>query len=212
MTIKTVLFDFDGTLADSLPLIRRTYQRVFDQMNVPWDDVKVMKTVGLPLRQIAIKFVGEERHTEFFQLYQHYYAIEHDNMTRAYPGTLEMLADLKGNGCRMGVVTSKSHRVVMRSINFLGLERYFDVFIGAEDVTKHKPQPEPILKALELMGEPAATAAYVGDSPFDIMAGKRAGVVTIGVTWGISDRDELVGHEPDYILDTWADLVKIIQP
>ncbi|MDO7788327.1 HAD family hydrolase [Desulforamulus aquiferis] len=209
MKINTVLFDLDGTLIDSLPLIRRTYQRVFNELNIPWVN-EVMNSVGLPLVQIAKEYAGEERHKEFFKLYQQYYAIEHDVMTQVFPGTVEMLSTLKAQGYRLGLVTSKSRSVAIRSAQYVGIDNFMEVVVGAEDVTRHKPQPEPLLKALDLMNLPADTAAYVGDSPFDIMAAKGAGVMAVGVTWGMSDRLQIMHHEPNVILEEWDDLIKLL--
>lgn len=206
MNIKTVLFDLDGTLIDSLPLIKTTYHKVFQELDIPWGNAEVMNSVGLPLVQIAKTFAGEERHIEFFKLYQHYYALEHDNLTRAFPGTLEMLESLRQAGCRLGIVTSKSRGVAMRSAEYVNIARYMEVFIGAEDVHQHKPQPEPIIKALTLLDAPASTAAYVGDSPFDVMAAKAADVISVGVTWGMSKREEISRHSPDIILGSWKEL------
>ncbi|MFZ5611300.1 haloacid dehalogenase [Desulforamulus profundi] len=211
MAINTVLFDLDGTLIDSLPLIRRTYEKVFEEMNIPWGDAQVMKHIGLPLVDIAKTFAGEARHPEFFKLYQHHYALEHDELTKPFPGTLEMLETLKSRGFRLGIVTSKTRQVALRSIGFLGIDRYMEVTVAVEDVTRHKPQPDPVLKALELMQAPVETAAYMGDSPFDILAAKRAGVTSIGVTWGMSERDELLRREPDRILQQWEDLIPILE-
>ncbi|ABO50959.1 HAD-superfamily hydrolase, subfamily IA, variant 3 [Desulforamulus reducens MI-1] len=209
--IKTILFDLDGTLLDSLPLIKRTYKRVFQEMNIPWANGEVMKCIGLPLVDIGKKFAGEERHAEFFSLYQQHYAIEHDAMTKAYPGTMEMLEDLHQRSLRLGVVTSKSRRVALRSTGFLGIDRYMDVLIGVEDVDRHKPQPDPIFKALEQMQVPAEGAAYIGDSPFDIMSAKAAGVTSIGVSWGMAEGDELLRFEPDYLLNQWSDLLLVLE-
>ncbi|SHF34566.1 pyrophosphatase PpaX [Desulforamulus putei DSM 12395] len=208
MAIHTVLFDLDGTLIDSLPLIRRTYEKVFAEMNIPWGDAEVMKHIGLPLADIAKTFAGEDRYLEFFKLYQHHYALEHDALTKTFPGTMEMLEALKASGIRLGIVTSKTRRVALRSIGFLGIDRYMEAVVAVEDVTRHKPQPDPIFKALELMQAPVETAAYIGDSPFDIISANRAGVTSIGVTWGMSGREELVRHGPDYILEKWEDLIR----
>ncbi|AEG59473.1 HAD family hydrolase [Desulforamulus ruminis] len=210
MTIHTVLFDLDGTLIDSLPLIQKTYQKVFDLMQIPWGNAEVMTLIGLPLKEIAVQFAGEDRWEDFLKRYQYHYALEHDEMTRMYPGTLEMLEVLKDKGCSMGIVTSKSRAGALRSTSYLGLDRYMEVIITAEDVTRHKPQPDPVLKALEEMKAQAQTTAYVGDSPFDILAAKQAEVVSIGVTWGMAEGKQLARHEPDHLLEGWEDLFGLI--
>ncbi|MEG6521248.1 HAD-IA family hydrolase [Desulfotomaculum sp. 1211_IL3151] len=211
MKIKTILFDLDGTLIDSLPLIQSTYEKVFQEMEIPWYNGEVMKCIGLPLVEIGKKFAGEERHRDFFRLYQQHYAIEHDAKTKAYPGTLSMLENLRQRGVRMGVVTSKSNHVALRSTRFLGFDRYIEVLIGADDVTRHKPQPDPILTALQQMQVPQAGAAYIGDSPFDLMSAKAAGVTAIGVSWGMAEASKLLRFEPDHLLHQWEDLIGVLE-
>ncbi len=206
MRIDTVLFDLDGTLVDSIPLIRSTFKRVFEEMNIPWGNDDVMSWVGRSLKDTGTHFVGEEREPEFFKLYQHYYALEHDSHTRCYPGTVEMLERLKKQGFTLGVVTSKSTAVAQRSIDYLKLNQYISLLIGAQDVTRHKPQPDPILAALKKLNRQPEQTVYIGDTPFDIMAAKGAKTKSIGVTWGIADRKTMENHRPDAIIDNWDEL------
>lgn len=206
MSIAAVLFDLDGTLVDSLPLIRQTYFRVFQEMDIPWGDSDVMKMIGLPLVQIAREFAGEERAESFVTTYREYYGLEHDHYTKSYPGTQDVLAQLHRLGYRLGVVTSKSREVSLRSLDYLDLSRYLEVVVAAQDVNTHKPEPGPVLKALEVMGLEPNQAVYVGDSPFDLLAGRRAGVKIVGVTWGMAAREELAGHEPELLIDRWEEL------
>ncbi|MEG6616534.1 HAD hydrolase-like protein [Peptococcaceae bacterium 1198_IL3148] len=210
MKIDTVLFDLDGTLVDSLPLIKRTYQRVFQEMNIPWENDEVMTWVGRSLKDIGNYFAGEERGQEFFKVYQHYYAIDHDEYTKAYAGTLEMLEKLHNKGYTLGVVTSKSGAVAKRSIDFLGMAKYMQILIGAQDVDKHKPLPDPLLVALERLNRQPAQAAYVGDSPFDVLSAKAAKVKAIAVTWGMATKDIMENHQPDHIIDRWDELYQLL--
>nr|WP_243137538.1 HAD-IA family hydrolase [Desulfofundulus thermobenzoicus] len=199
------MFDLDGTLADSLPLIQHTYQRVFKEMGIPWGNDDVMRWIGRTIMDIARHFAGE-RAEEFIQRYQHHYHRDHDLYTRLFPGTLEMLQDLQQKGLRLGIVTSKGKTGAWRTINFTGLDRYMDVVITAHDVDKHKPLPDPILKALSSLHHGPQEAVYVGDSHFDIQAGRAAGTMTLGVTWGMAGREELQRLEPDGLLDSWREL------
>ncbi|NPV27401.1 MAG: HAD-IA family hydrolase [Firmicutes bacterium] len=207
MTIAAVLFDLDGTLVDSLALIRQTYYRVFQELAIPWGDDDVMKMIGLPLAQIAHHFAGEERADYFVTVYRNYYTTDHDVYTRAYPGTKELLEHLQRQDYRLGVVTSKGRDVALRSLEYLDLVQYMDVVITAQDVVSHKPEPGPVLKALECLGIKPIDAVYVGDSPFDLLAGRRAGTKTIGVTWGMATREELGMNEPDLLIEQWSELI-----
>lgn len=200
------MFDLDGTLLDSLDLIRTTYERVFRELGIPWSEQDVMKWLGIPLAEISRHFAGE-RHAEFYKLYQKYYEEMHDELTRAHPGAKETLEYLRRSGFRIGVATSKGRYSTIKSLKFTGLIDLIDSIVAAQDVQHHKPQPDPLLKALEELCVEPANAVYVGDSRFDIIAGHRAGVKTLGVTWGVSTRSELLDGKPDAIIDNWGDLL-----
>jgi len=204
MDFSAVLFDLDGTLTDSLPLINHTYEQVFQELGLVWQPTAVMDMIGLPLRQIARTFAGD-RDEEFLRLYQHYYMRDHDQWMRTFPWTQNILGGLQELGLRLGVVTSKGRAGTDRTMSFTGL--HFEVVVTAEDTPAHKPEPGPILYALAAMGVNAAAAAYVGDSSYDILAGRAAGTFAAGVTWGAASRERLAACEPDAIFSEWQDLV-----
>jgi pyrophosphatase PpaX len=207
MNITTVLFDLDGTLTDSLALIKLTYFRVFQYLDLPWGNGEVMQWVGLPLKDISAHFAGE-RSDQFLELYQNYYFQDHDAHTSLFPETLELLEYLQEKGFYLGIVTSKRRPITIKTLRLTGMESLIDVVITAQDVKKHKPEPEPVLKALTLLQVKPQDAIFVGDSIFDMLSGKRAGVKTGGVTWGMASREELSEIQPDLLLNTWQDLTK----
>jgi len=110
-------------------------------------------------------------------------------------------------GRRMAVVTSKSHPTVDLAFDVLPIRHHFAAVIAAEDTTRHKPDPEPVRAALERLGAGAAGAVYVGDAPFDIHAGRAAGVATVAVTWGFFSRSALAETGPDLVVETPAELL-----
>jgi len=191
MKITTVLFDLDGTLVDSLPLIEQTYRKVFRDMNIPWGDNDVLKWLGRPLVDIAGHFAGEERKDEFVKRYQGYYKVEHDQNIKVFPGAREMLEWLKKIGIKLGIVTSKGKPTTMHAVDLLDINKFIEVIITAHDVKKYKPDPDPVLAALKAIGSSPACALYVGDSPYNIMAGQEAGTKTAGVTWGMAGREKM---------------------
>ena len=91
---------------------------------------------------------------------------------------------LKREGRRLGVVSAKRKPTVQRVFDGAGVGVYFDVVVGSDDTERHKPHPEPVLKALELLDARPEDAAYVGDSPFDVAAARAAGVYAVAVGWG----------------------------
>ncbi|MDD2496556.1 MAG: HAD-IA family hydrolase [Desulfitobacteriaceae bacterium] len=206
MRIDTALFDLDGTVTDSLPLIRRTYFSVFQEMCIPWGDEDVMKLIGLPLKEIGRIMAGAGKEDEFFDTYQRHYRETHDKLMDLFPGARKVLHELRQNRYALGIVTSKSRYGADMTLSLLDLNNFFDVVITADDSEKHKPNPDPVLVALKKLNKTAEKAVYVGDSPFDIMAGNGAGVTTIAVTWGMADKTELLKHNPNKIVDSWIEL------
>ncbi|HBQ28168.1 haloacid dehalogenase [Peptococcaceae bacterium SCADC1_2_3] len=205
MQTKVVLFDLDGTLMDSLTLIKQTYERVFSELNIPWGNADVIRWIGLPLRDIARHF-AKDKEEEFLYRYQEYYFKEHDNLISLFPGTAEMLKHIHKHGIRTGIVTSKGKMGTELALKKTKIEKYLEVVITAQDVTRPKPQPDPIREALRrLEGLPSETI-YIGDSYFDIIAGQRAGTKTLGVTWGITGEEEMRKMALDGILRNWEEL------
>jgi len=205
-----VLFDLDGTLLDSLPLIEASFNHVFNQMCIPWNDGAVMKTVGLPLRDACQQFAGE-RWQELFDNYISHQLTIHDQYIKIFPGALETLAEIKPLVKGVGLVTSKRRPMVERGIAVTGLGRYLEHLVTLEDVEKPKPHAEPVLRGLDKFGASPKQAVFVGDSYYDIKSGRNAGVITVGVSWGMASREELQACGPDFIVDTWAELVAVLK-
>lgn len=210
MTIKAVLFDLDGTLIDSLPLIRYSFRRVFEDMSIPWGDGKVMETVGLPLRQVAREYAGDRADT-FFDLYMEHQMKKHDQYIRLFPGTGEVLSRVRQWGLKTGIVTAKRRVMAERALDLLSIKRSFDVIVAFEDCQAHKPDPLPVLTALKSLSVSPGEAVFAGDSWYDMGAGIRAGVVTVGVTWGMADRSELAPSNPHFIADQWEEFLNFLE-
>jgi pyrophosphatase PpaX len=206
---KYLLFDLDGTLIDSLPVIRQTFEHVYKEMGLPWEAEQIMETVGLPLIEVCRRF-GGERQQEMFDRYLHYQEAIHDQQIRGFPGAAECLAELKRKNYSLGVVTAKRRRLALRGLRLSGMADFFSVVVAMEDTTRHKPDPEPVLKAMaELNADPLFTV-FIGDSPFDIAAGKNAGVKTIGVTWGMAKEERLLAHQPEFLATNWEQLLQYL--
>lgn len=210
MNFKAVLFDLDGTLVDSLPLILESFRAALKQVNLSFSDEEILKTVGLPLRDICARFAGD-RGQELFKCYLEYQDKIHDSYLKEYPGTMEALVNIKNRSFRLGIVTSKRRVMAERGIKLTGLDKIIEVLVALEDAPRAKPEAEPVLKALEALEVEPPHAVYVGDSPFDIRCGKKAGVQTVGVTWGISSREQLEREEPNAIIDNWQQLLDFLE-
>ena len=133
----------------------------------------------------------------------------HDEMVRPFPGACEVLTVLAARGTRIGIVTSKREEVARRTLAVCGLETHVETLVCAEHVTHGKPDPEAVhlaLHALDLADEPHDTL-FVGDSRWDLRAGRAAGTRTAAVCWGACTRATLEAESPDYVLERLEDLL-----
>jgi pyrophosphatase PpaX len=142
--------------------------------------------------------------------YREYNLAHHDELVRPYAGVVERVRELKAKGGQIGLVTSKMRQGAMRGLAVAGLTDVFDVVVGADEVTHPKPHPEPVLRAIELLGADPAGTVFIGDSRHDLECGRAAGVRTAAVLWGPFDRAHLDDLEPDYWLATPDDLDSLV--
>lgn len=209
-----VLFDLDGTLLDTIPMILDSFRHVLKvRFDAELSDAELIDGIGTPLitqcealQQRFLGHVDPALTEDLVQTYlTHNHAI-HDERVQAFPQVPEMLDRLAARGARMGIVTSKGHAIAQRGLQLCGLDHHFEVLIGRDDVQKHKPLPDPIWAALEAMGEPAGRALYVGDSHYDLYAGRAAGTATAAALWGPFPRTRLEPAEPNHWLESPAEL------
>ena len=207
-----VLFDLDGTLIDSIGLILDSYRHTMAAHGLPVPhDRHWTEGIGTPLRAQLAPFATEALPIEtLIATYREYNLSHHDSRVTAFRGVPEAVAQLRALGCRLGIVTSKNRAGAARGLALVGLAYAFELTVAADDVERAKPDPEPVLRALEVLGAEAGQAVYVGDSVHDIHAGRAAGVSTAGVLWGQAVRGDLMPAAPDHWLDTPADLVRLV--
>ena len=210
-TLPVVLFDLDGTLIDSLELLVAAMQHAFAGRPGPSPDVATwVSYIGRTLAWQFSQFAAEDEIPALVQRYRSFQSEHHDRLTRPFDGIPELVARLDRAGHPLGVVTSKADHLANRSITHVGLAAHIDVVIGADSSTRHKPDPQPVQLALERLGATPSEGVYVGDSPFDILAGNAAGVVTIGVTWGASARSPLLEATPTFVASSVDELDEIL--
>jgi pyrophosphatase PpaX len=207
---KAVVFDLDGTIVDSVELIVSSFQHAIREVlgrEVGRDEA--IANVGRPLREQMIMF-SPEHADELVASYREFNHREHDRMLTLYDGILNLLHGLQRAGIKLGLVTSKSRYTTQMAFDLTGIESYFDEAICADESPRNKPSPDPILLCLERLGVQPGDAAYVGDSPADMQAAKAAGVVAIGVTWGVFPEETLVAEKPDTLVHTVSELAMVL--
>jgi pyrophosphatase PpaX len=212
MRFPVVLFDLDGTLIDSGPIILASMQhatRTVLGREIAYEELAA--TVGGQGLVAQMRQLDPEHVDELVEVYREHNDPLHETL-EAFDDLLDVLPELRAGGRRLGIVTAKRHRTVQLALDrFPDLAEQFDVVVGHEDTERHKPEPDPVLAALERLGAEPGDAAYVGDSPFDIQAAKAAGAFAIAVGWGGIHPDErLLEEEPDAFVRTPRELLDVV--
>jgi pyrophosphatase PpaX len=210
VNFRVYLFDLDGTLIDSVALILKSFHHTrLQHFGDRLPDQYYLDILGLTLRDTFRRMVDSPDEVEaMVETYVAHNLAHHDGMVTAYSRVPEVVRELAGRGARLGVVTSKLRDNARLGLRVVGLEDAFETVVGAEDVRRGKPDPEPVLLALDRLGVSAADALFVGDSPHDIESGRRAGVKTAAATWGPFARAALEAAKPDLWLDKPDDLLR----
>ncbi|MEP6992392.1 MAG: HAD-IA family hydrolase [bacterium] len=209
-----ILFDLDGTLIDSIELILASARHAFIGFDghAPTDD-DWRATIGRPLQRVLHEYAREDAQEakRLFDRYREYQLAHHDQLVRPYDGIVAMLRSLAAAGHPLGVVTSKSDWLAVKGLELVGVGDLFPVVVGCDTCVNHKPHPEPVERALALLGVPASDALFVGDSPHDIEAGRAAGVYTVGVTWGAFTPEAMARSGADAVIDAIDELPAVIE-
>jgi pyrophosphatase PpaX len=210
--IRTVLFDLDGTLIDSIELILASYRHTLRTHGFSAiDDQEWLAGVGRPLRVQLGRWARDPAHMDaLVATYRDYNLSHHDTMIRPFDGVSEMVGRLEAAGLRLGVVTSKNREGTRRGLRLAGLEAAMAVLVCADDVTNPKPHPEPVERAVAELGATPETTLFVGDSIHDLHAGRLAGVRTAAALWGPFGRAELEAGAPDWWLERPGDLLALV--
>lgn len=207
--ITTLLFDFDGTLADTNALILSSFGHVLDS-HFPGrfgrDDL--LPFIGPSLRD-TFSSIAPEKTDQLIDEYREWNIANHDAYVTEFEGVTDTLRKLYDLGIHMAVVSTKKRDMVERGIDLLGLAPYFDAVIGLDDVTNPKPDPEPLMLALDRLGRTPQEALMIGDNFHDILGGQNAGTRTAGVAWALKGEEYLMTFKPDYMLKHMSDLLKV---
>lgn len=205
-----VFFDFDGTLADTIPLIVASYQHALAAvLDEEVTDLRARSWIGRTLIDTFGEYYPD--HAELLvTTYREWNLAHHDELIRAVDGIPDVLDGLLAAGTRVGVVSSKSEGTVRRGLEAVGLRQDISVVVGLEATTLHKPYPDPLLRAAKAVGVDPTCCAYVGDAVVDIRAAQAAGMRPVAVTWGAGTVTELRGAGPDAVTHDAGELLGIL--
>ncbi|MGY4688971.1 pyrophosphatase PpaX [Salibacterium sp. K-3] len=207
MTINTVLFDFDGTLVDTNTLIISSFEHVLESyFPGRYTREDIIGLIGTPLPD-NFHSIDPDRAEEMIRMYQQFTLEHHNELLAEYEGVTETIQKLHEQGYHLAVVTTKRRETALMGLETSGLAPYFPTVITLTDVTSAKPDPEPLQRAMETFGSQPHETMMVGDSKYDILAGKNAGTATAGVAWTIKGEENLQFWNPDIMLKKMPDIL-----
>lgn len=210
--IRMVLFDLDGTLLNTIPLIMESYRHTLRlALNREVRDDEVRPHLGKTLLE-SLEIFCPGQSAKWSAVYREHNLARHDEVVRPFPGAVELVRSLHERGYPMGIVSSKARRTVQKGLDLAGLTPMFDVVVGMEDTPLHKPNPDPIILALRDFPYRGREVLMVGDSPSDIRAARLAGVLGAGALWGPFLPAELQAEDPDILLREPLELLRWCTP
>lgn len=210
---EAALFDFDGTLADTLPLIALSWNHALGPIfGHQFSIQQVVARFGpTDAAMIAREMQGHTTQaiSQATENYFAHYESAHD-AARAFEGIGEMLADVRRAGFAVGLMTGKGRRAAEITLRLLGWESAFSCVVTGDETARPKPDPEGVMRVARELGVEPAKCIYVGDLPVDIQAGRSAGMATVAAGWNAFDADALKNAGPDFWAQSPADVVRIL--
>lgn len=208
---KTVLFDFDGTIADTLPCCFAAFHSTFAAfLSREYTDAQIVSLFGPTEIELIKKEIPAEYHEEAIEHFYRVYA-EEQGREQNPPKILQMIGAFHRAGVKLGIVTGKGRRSADISIEHLQLKPFFSIVVTGDDVERPKPDPEGIYKAMTALGANADQTWFVGDSDTDIQAARAAGVTAVGVNWfSVSQKAGGLDPEPDFYFTDADEFVRIV--
>lgn len=206
-----IIFDLDGTLIDTNTLIHRSFEYVFKKYKPDYtlSETELLSFLGPPLKATLGKYFDASLMDELVDCYNEHNLSSHKEYVTVYPHVYETLQTLKDEGYPLAIFTTKSYRAAMVGIQLFDLEKYFDIIIAGDQVAKVKPDPLGI--EMIMAQSSSKQAVMVGDSTSDILAGKNAGVYTIGVDWSPKGSQSLEELHPDLMISDMEEIIPFVR-
>lgn len=209
--IQTILFDWDGTLLNSNDLINQSNIHALNQYcehQYTEDEVKPFN--GPPLIQVY-KEIYPEKAEEILAAYRAFNGEHHDEMVHLFPNVVTVLRALKTQHITLGVVSTKRRKMVIQGIELFHLSDVFDVVIGGDSCSVHKPHGDPILQGMKEVQAEKATTIMVGDNWQDIEAANNAGIRSVFVEWSQKSLAEMKPYNPTATIQTMNQLLALVK-
>lgn len=209
--IDLIIFDQDGTLVDSRVDISNGVNHALKNLGLPVLDIDTITGyVGEGITKLIENVLGPQRGLleKARSLFLEYYSSHIADNTYLYPNVAEILEFFRKK--KKAVISNKLEALTRGLLKELSVLHYFDIILGGDSTDRKKPFPDSVFKVLNELGIESISALMVGDSPTDIEAGKWAGVLTCGVSYGYRERGEILKAGPDFLIDDIIELKEII--
>ncbi len=212
--MKLVIFDFDGTLADTETLITQTMMKTIEAMHLePRSPKQIKAMIGLPLKETFTRLIPmtDEMGERCAKLYQEIFARDNrPGVVTLFPHVRSTLQTLYDAGLTLTIATSRQRFSLVQFLQDMQIEHLFSYIVTVNDVEHAKPAPDMVIQTLEHTGIGASETMMVGDAVYDIQMGVNAGVHTTAVTYGNGSRQELEASGAEHVIDDFAQLTTII--
>ncbi len=213
---KLIIFDLDGTLINTIADLGACTNYALEKLGYPTHDIESYKfRVGNGINNLFRRSLPEGEKTDENVLrvrreFIPYYNAHNTDLSRPYPGMVELLEALQAEGILLAVASNKYQEATTKIIGELYPSIRFSAVLGQREGINIKPDPQIVFDILQATGVDKAGVLYVGDSGVDMQTGLNAGVETCGVTWGFRPRTELEPFHPQHIVDSVEELRQII--
>lgn len=208
MKPKAILFDIDGTILNTHEYIYQAFQHSLSKHDKSLAREELQFIMGKPLEECYRILTSLENVTDLMQTHKQF-QLDNPHLAVPFDNTISTLETIHGHGIQIAAVTNRARKSVLETLERSALMPYFDQVVAVEDVVNPKPEPEGIQKILTYFEVDPAHAMMVGDSDVDVIAGKNAGVKTVGVTYGFH-REKIKEVEPDFVIEDIKEIISIL--
>ena len=210
--IELIIFDLDGTLVDSREDVTNAVNFTLKKIGLKKKSIsEISSYIGKGIEDLIRKSLGNKQEVllkRALSVFEEYYKEHFTDNSVLYPNVKEILEYF--NNKRKTIVTNRNYEFALLIMKTLGIYDYFENIVGGDDIGCMKPSSCPLNKSMGRLNADKEKAIIVGDMDIDILAGRRAGITTCGVTYGIGKKEDIIKAKPDFIIDDIIDLKSII--
>jgi pyrophosphatase PpaX len=207
--ISHIIFDLDGTLVENMELIVRSVNfAVRDSLGKEYSRKELYSRFGRTLEQIIADLVPARDREDAVRSYHAYYREHFKELASVYGGIRALISQLQNAKIGMAIYTGSDGRMTKTTLELSDLQEFFPIVVTADDVSEAKPDPEGLIRVLELLRGSRERSIYLGDSVRDIEAAKRASMGSAAALWGFGNPAVLRSCGPDFAFDTPLDALR----